>query len=398
MLADQSVTGQMAERTNRQGISVAGFRFPLVARGKTRIRVQILVPCSREHLNEALRQFHAVGKRWEQSEMKRFLVIGAAGQLGSELVPALRERYGADNVVAAGHRTPLTEEVMESGPSTHVDITEADSIDKAIRTYEIDSMYHLGSLLSVTAEANRRLSHQVNIIGLLNALEVASENRLERVIIPSSIAAFGLDTPHDNTPNDTIQRANSLYGISKVFGELMGNYYFENLGLDVRGVRLPGVISWKVEPTGGTTDYAVAAFYGAIESQHYTCYLSPGTYLPMMYVPDAISAIIQVAEADIAKLHHHADFNVNSMSFAPEELAEAIKRRIPEFTMDYDVDPMRQGIADSWPNSLDDTVARNEWGWHPEYGIDAMVEDMHENLSRKLGGGPDRGSRKQEKR
>ena len=320
--------------------------------------------------------------------MKRFLVTGAAGQLGSELVPALRERYGAENVVAAGHRTPLTEEVMDTGPSTQVDITQAESIDKAIRTYEIDSLYHLGSLLSATAEANRRLSHQVNILGLLNVLEAASENGLERVVIPSSIAAFGLDTPQDNTPNDTLQRPNSLYGISKVFGELMGNYYFEKLELDVRGVRLPGVVSWKVEPTGGTTDYAVAAFYGAIQHQRYTCYLKPGTYLPMMYVPDAILAMIQVAEAGISSLQQHADFNVNSMSFAPEEKAEANKRRIPEFTMDYDVDPLRQAIADSWPNSLDDTVARAEWGWRPAYGIDAMVEDMHENLSRKLGYGP----------
>jgi len=320
--------------------------------------------------------------------MKRFLVTGSAGQLGSELVPALRERYGADNVVAAGHRTPLTEEVIDTGPTTAVDVTDADSIDRAIRTYQIDSLYHLGSLLSVTAEANRGLSHQVNIIGLLNVLEAASENKLERVIIPSSIAAFGLDTPHDNTPNDTLQRPNSLYGISKVFGELMGNYYFEKLGLDVRGVRLPGVVSWKVEPTGGTTDYAVAAFYGAIHHQRYTCYLKPGTYLPMMYVPDAILAMIQVAEADLSNLKHHADFNVNSMSFAPEELAEAIQSRIPEFTMEYEVDPLRQAIADSWPNSLDDAAARQEWGWQPEYGIDAMVEDMHENLSRKLGYGP----------
>lgn len=323
--------------------------------------------------------------------MKRFLVTGAAGQLGSELVPALRERYGAENVIAAAHRTPLTEEVMDTGPSTAVDITKADSIDQAIRTYEIDCLYHLGSLLSVTAEANRLISHQVNIVGLLNVLEAASENKLKRVVIPSSIAAFGLDTPQDNTPNDTLQRPNSLYGISKVFGELMGNYYFEKLELDVRGVRLPGVVSWKVEPTGGTTDYAVGAFYGAIQHQHYICYLKPGTYLPMMYVPDAISAMIQVAEADISHLKHHADFNVNSMSFAPKELAQAIKRRVPGFTMDYDVDPLRQAIADSWPNSLDDTFARQDWGWRPGFGIDAMVEDMYENLSRKLGYDPTTG-------
>ena len=316
--------------------------------------------------------------------MKRILVTGAAGQLGSELVPALRERYGADNVVAAWHRTPLTGEVAESGPSTHVDVTEQSSVERAIADHGIDSLYHLGSLLSVASEANRSLSHRVNIVGLLNVLEAACSCGLDRVIIPSSIAAFGVDTPHDNTPNETLQRPTSLYGISKVFGELMGNYFFERVGLDVRGVRLPGVVSWKVEPGGGTTDYAVDAFYGAIRGGRYSCYLRPGTYLPMMYVPDAIKALIEVAEADISRLRHHADYNVNSMSFEPEQLAAAIRRRLPLFEIDYDVDPLRQYIADSWPNSLDDTAAREEWDWRPDYGLDAMVDDMFENLSRKL--------------
>ncbi len=318
------------------------------------------------------------------NRMKRILVTGAAGQLGSELAPALRDRYGGDNVVAARHRSPLTEEVASTGPSTVVDVTDQSSVERAIKDYGIDSVYHLGSLLSVAAEANRPLSHRVNIYGLLNVLEAASGAELERVIIPSSIAAFGTDTPHDNTPNETLQRPTSLYGISKVFGELMGNYFFERVGLDVRGVRLPGVVSWKVEPGGGTTDYAVDAFYGAIREGRYSCYLRPGTYLPMMYVPDAIKAMIEVAEADIEGLRHHADYNVNSMSFEPEELAEAIRRRVPDFTIDYDVDPLRQYIADSWPNSLDDTAARQEWGWRPDYGLEAMVDDMFENLSRKL--------------
>ena len=318
------------------------------------------------------------------NRMKRILVTGAAGQLGSELVPALRDRYGGDNVVAARHRSPLTEEVSNTGPSTMVDVTDQNSVERAIKDYGIDSVYHLASLLSVVAEAKRPLSHRVNINGLLNVLEAACGAELERVIIPSSIAAFGLDTPHDNTPNETLQRPTSLYGISKVFGELMGNYFFERVGLDVRGVRLPGVISWKVEPGGGTTDYAVDAFYGAIREGRYSCYLRPGTYLPMMYVPDAIKAMIEVAEADIEGLRRHADYNVNSMSFEPAELADAIRRRVPGFTIDYDVDPLRQYIADSWPNSLDDTAARQEWGWCPEYGLEAMVDDMFENLSRKL--------------
>ena len=318
--------------------------------------------------------------------MRRILVTGAAGQLGSELVPALRLRYGSENIVAAYHRTRLTGEVADSGPMTQVDVTEQASVVRAIGDYGIDSLYHLGSLLSVAAEANRPVAHQVNIIGLLNVLEASCNAGLERVVIPSSIAAFGVDTPHDNTPNETLQRPTSLYGISKVFGELMGNYFFERVGLDVRGVRLPGVVSWKVEPGGGTTDYAVDAFYGAIREGRYTCYLRPGTYLPMMYVPDAIKALIEVAEADVTGLKHHADYNVNSMSFEPEELAAAIRRRVPNFEMDFQVDPLRQYIADSWPNSLDDTVARQEWGWRPDFGLEAMVDDMYENLSLKLRG------------
>lgn len=316
--------------------------------------------------------------------MKRILVTGASGQIGAELVPELRKKYGADNVVAGRHTRPLTDEITDGGPSTMVNITSHESMDKSIKDFGIDSLYHLGSVLSAAAEHNRPLSHAVNVVGLINVLEVASENSLERVIIPSSIGAFGPGTPPDNTPNDTIQKPTTLYGIAKVFGELMGNYYFEKLGLDVRGVRLPGIISWKVEPTSGTTDYAVAAFYGAIREESYTCYLRSGTYLPMMYMPDAVSALIQVAEADVTRLHHHADFNVNSMSFAPEDLEEAIRLRIPEFKMDYEIDPVRQAIADTWPNSLDDSAARKEWGWQPKFGLPEVVDDMLDNLTRKL--------------
>ena len=316
--------------------------------------------------------------------MRRILVTGASGQIGSELVPALRERYGNDNVVAAGHSAPLTQEITESGPCAWLDVTDTEGLSQTISRFKIDSVYHLGSILSALAEQERRLAFDVNVTGLWNVLEVASQSGVERVIVPSSIAAFGLDTPKNNTPNDVIQRPNTLYGISKVFGELAGNYYFEKLGLDVRGVRLPGIISWKVEPTAGTTDYAVAAFYGAVRTGSYTSYLKPGTYLPMMYMPDAVLALMKVAEADSSRLEHHADFNVNSMSFAPEELAEEIRKRVPGFTMDYEIDPLRQSIADSWPNSLDDSAAREEWDWQPRFGIEAMVDDMLYNLSRKL--------------
>ena len=318
--------------------------------------------------------------------MQRILVTGAAGQIGSELVPELRKRYGNENVVAAGHHTPLPADIRQAGPCTTLDITDPAQIDRAIKTYDIDAIYHLSSILSALAEQRRQAAYRVNIQGLYNILEAAVDSSIERVIIPSSIAAFGPDTPANRTPNETIQKPNTLYGIAKVFGELMGNYYSHQLGCDVRGVRLPGVVSWKTEPTAGTTDYAVAIFYGAIRQRHYTCYLKPDTSLPMMYMPDAVLALIQVAEVDKNRLRHHADFNVNAMSFTPADLAKAIQSRLPDFRVDYCIDPLRQAIADSWPNSLDDSAARSEWDWRPGFDMDAMVDDMLENLTRKLAG------------
>ena len=316
--------------------------------------------------------------------MKRILVTGAAGQIGSELVPALRQKFGKDNVVAAGHIERLPDEFLD-GPNTLIDVTKYEDIENAIKEFRIDTVYHLASVLSALAETRRKLAYEVNFTGVNNVLEASLANGLEMVVIPSSIAAFGLNTPGENTPNDTLQKPNTVYGISKVFTELMGNYYSTKLGLKVRGVRLPGIISWKVEPTAGTTDYAVAIFYGAIRENSYECFLGPDTRLPMMYMPDAISALMGVAEADENLLEHHADFNVNAMSFTPNELALSIKKKLPEFEMTYRIDSLRQAIADSWPDKLDDSVASKEWGWSPKYNLDSMVDDMLCNLATKLG-------------
>lgn len=319
--------------------------------------------------------------------MKKILVTGAAGQIGSELVPALRERHGGENVIAAGHRTALPADVQESGPFIKLDVTSAAEVMKAVGELGIETIYHMSSILSALAESNRQIAYAVNINGTYNILEAAVSHNVGQVIIPSSIAAFGPDTPQENTPNETIQRPNTLYGISKVFGEHLGNYYHEKLGLDVRGLRLPGIISWKTEPTAGTTDYAVAIFYGAIREKKYTCYLGPHTRLPMMYMPDCIKSIIDLAQADGSDLKHHADFNVGAVSFTPSEIAEAVAARVEGFEMDYKIDPMRQAIADSWPDSLDDTAAREEWGWTPSYDLDSMSDDMLTNLKIKLSDG-----------
>ena len=318
--------------------------------------------------------------------MRKILVTGAAGQIGSELVPALRERYGSGNVIAAGHRTPMPDDVRDAGPAITVDVTDGESVQRSLRDHDVGTVYHMSSVLSAFAESNRQRAHSVNIDGLYNVLEAAVDNDLDQLILPSSIAAFGPDTPQDETPNETLQRPATLYGISKVFGELMGNYYVDKLGLDVRGLRLPGIISWKTEPTAGTTDYAVAIFYGAIREGRYTCYLRPDTRLPMMYMPDCIKAIVDLAHADGSRLKHHTDFNVGAVSFTPAELAGVISGKVPGFSVDYEVDPLRQGIADSWPNSLDDTAAREEWDWSPSFDLNTMADDMLENLGVKLAG------------
>jgi len=315
--------------------------------------------------------------------MKRILVIGAAGQVGSELTVGLRERYGNDNVIASGHKTKPSKKLLEAGPFVYLDCRKYESIKRFVKKYDVDTIFHLAAILSAVAEANPQLAWDVNIDGLCNVLEIARDYDCT-LFTPSSIGVFGPTTPLDNTPQDTIQRPNTMYGVTKVAGELLCDYYCHRFGVDTRGLRYPGLISYETLPGGGTTDYAVEIFYAAIKEKKYTCFLKEGTYLDMMYMPDAINSAIELMEADSRKLKHRNAFNVTAMSFAPEHLSAEIKKIIPEFTMDYKVDPVRQAIAESSPNSMDDSVAREEWGWKPKYDLPAMTKDMLDKLSQKL--------------
>ncbi len=313
--------------------------------------------------------------------MKRILVTGASGQVGSDLVLALRERYGAENVLATDIRKPKGD---PGGPFEVLDCTHHDGVERAVVGFETDTIFHLAAILSAVGEADPHLAYTVNLGGLENTLEVARTTGCA-IFIPSSIAAFGPSTPPDPTPQVTIQRPTTIYGVTKVAGELLADYYYVRFGVDARGVRYPGLISWVTEPGGGTTDYAVEIFYEAIRKGSYTCFLAPETQLDMMYMPDAIKASIDVMNADPARLKNRNAFNIAAMQFTPEELAAAIRKQIPGFTMDYEVDPLRQAIAESWPRRLDDSAAREEWDWQPDYDLDAMVEDMLLNLRKKLG-------------
>jgi len=295
----------------------------------------------------------------------------------------LRKRYGNDNVVAGGRKTKPSEKLLNSGPFEVVDCTDMDTLRKVVKKHDIDIIYHLAAILSAVAEAKPQLAWDVNINGLYNVLEVAQENKCA-VFTPSSIGAFGPSTPLDDTPQDTIQRPNTMYGVTKVAGELLCDYYHKRFGIDTRGVRYPGIISNETLPGGGTTDYAVEIYYEAIKNKKYTCNLGAGTFLDMMYMPDAIKAAIDLMEADPNKLKHRNAFNVTAMSFDPEIIAAEIKKIIPEFTIDYKVDPVKQAIADSWPNNMDDSAAKEEWGWEPDYTLEEMTKDMIEVLSKKL--------------
>lgn len=314
--------------------------------------------------------------------MKRIMVTGAAGQIGSELLKVLRAKYGGENVLAADIQNLPDPSLRESGPFEFCDVTQREAIEAIIRRYGIDTIYHLAAILSAKGEKNPRLAWDVNINGTYNILETARDHRLVRVYIPSSIAAFGPETPRQATPQETILRPKTIYGVTKVAGELLADYYVRQFAVDVRGSRFPGIISHETLPGGGTTDYAVAIFYEAVKNKRYTCFLGADTRLPMMYMPDCLKSVMDLMEVDFPRLRHHADFNLAAMSFTPAELAAEIRKHIPDFTCEYRPD-FRQAIADSWPMSIDDTAAREEWGWKPDYDLAAMTEDMLTVLGRK---------------
>ncbi|MCT4619386.1 MAG: L-threonine 3-dehydrogenase [Marinisporobacter sp.] len=314
--------------------------------------------------------------------MKKIFVTGALGQIGSELVMKMREVYGNDQVVATDIKCPKEHEVVQSGPFEILDVTDAKKMHEIAKKYEVDTIIHLAALLSATAEKNPVFAWNINMGGLVNALEAARDLKCQ-FFTPSSIGAFGPSTPKDNTPQDTIQRPTTMYGVNKVSGELLCDYYFHKFGVDTRGVRFPGLISYVTPPGGGTTDYAVDIYYEALKRGEYTSYIGKGTYMDMMYMPDALNAIIQLMEADPSKLKHRNAFNITAMSFEPEQIAAEIKKHIKNFKMDYDVDPVRQAIADSWPNSIDPSAAREEWGFKAEYDLAKMTEDMLIKLEKK---------------
>ncbi len=315
--------------------------------------------------------------------MKKILIIGSGGQIGTELVKKLRSIYGNDNVVASDLRQ-LTGEIAESGPFERIDSTNMMQIIEVVKKYNIDTIYNLAAILSATAELNPMLGWNVGIGSLVNCLEVARVFGCA-VFTPSSIGAFGPNTPKDMTPQDTIQRPNTIYGVTKVTGELLSDYYFTRFGVDTRSVRFPGLISNLTLPGGGTTDYAVEIYYSAVKGEKFICPLEKGTFMDMMYMPDALDAMVNIMEADPSKLIHRNSFNVTAMSFDPEILYNTIKKYIPTFEMEYKPEPIKQAIANSWPNSLDDSCARNEWDWNPKYDLDKMSVDMIETLRKKMG-------------
>jgi len=317
--------------------------------------------------------------------MKNILIVGAAGQIGSELVPYLRNIYGDSNVIATDVHDNVCSALKETGHFEILDALDSVKFEDLIKKYKIDTIFNLVAVLSAKGEANPVLAWKINMGALFNALELARAYQCA-VFTPSSIGAFGKSTPQDGTPQDTIMRPTTVYGVSKVSGELLADYYHIKFGVDTRGLRYPGIISNVTLPGGGTTDYAVEIYYKAIQEGRFICNLKPGTYLDMMYMPDALKAVVQLMEADPTKLKHRNCFNVSAMSFEPETIAAEIRKHIPDFAIEYRVDPVRQVIAESWPNWMDDSAAREEWGWKPDYDLPRLTKDMLEVLGKKLKG------------
>lgn len=315
--------------------------------------------------------------------MKKILITGALGQIGTDLTAELRKQYGKDNVIATDIREDKTSPVCTDGIFEILDVMDQDLMLELAKKYEVDTLIHMAALLSAVAEAKPKMAWDLNMGGLVNALEVARELDL-LFFTPSSIGAFGPDTPKDQTPQVTLMRPSTMYGVTKVSGELLCSYYHTKFGVDTRSVRFPGLISYTALPGGGTTDYAVDIFYKAITDKAYASFIDKGTYMDMMYMPDAVQLIIDLLEAPSDKLVNRIAYNVSAMSFEPEEIAAEVKKHIPEFEMSYDVDPVRQGIAESWPNALDCSAAREEWNFNPKYDLAKMTEDMLEKLREKL--------------
>ena len=313
--------------------------------------------------------------------MKKILIVGAGGQIGSELVPYLRGIYGADNVVATDVRE--CKGLAEEGPFEVLDALNPTNMASAVARHNIDTIFNLVALLSAVGEKNPQMAWNINMNALFNSLEVARQHHCA-VFTPSSIGAFGPTSPKDMTPQDTIMQPTTIYGICKVTGELLSNYYNMKYGIDTRSIRFPGIISNKTLPGGGTTDYAVEIYYEAIRNGSYTCAVPNNVYMDMIYMPDALRSIVELMEADPTKLKHRNSFNVASMSFTPDILAAEIRKHIPNFEMSYDVDPVKEAIANSWPNKLDDSCAREEWGWKPEWDISSMTDDMLKAIAKKL--------------
>jgi nucleoside-diphosphate-sugar epimerase len=314
--------------------------------------------------------------------MRRILVTGALGQIGSELIPALQDRYGAAQVVASDLRMVPVERLAGSA-CEHLDCTQPQQVLELVRRHDVGTIYHLAALLSAVAEERPHVAWSVNMGGLYNVLEAARQYRCQ-IFFPSSIGAFGPSTPREHTPQVTVQRPTTMYGVTKVAGELLCDYYASRFGVDARGLRLPGLISYVAMPGGGTTDYAVEIFYSALRYKHYSCFLKPDTRLDMMYMPDAIAAMIALMEAEAKRLSHRNAYNVTAMTITPAELASEMRKHIPDFVIDYQVDPGRQAIADSWPQSIDDKAARQDWGFAPRFDLAAMTADMLKRLRAKV--------------